>query len=128
MPFGLTNAHVVFQHRMNDIFREYLDQFIVIYLDDILVFSSNIKQQYTHHVKLVLVKLREYRLYAKNEKCEFDRTSVDFFVYVISTQGITMDTQRLRLSDSGSFQLKYEKCNNFSVSPVFINVSSKNFQ
>ena len=95
MPFGLTNAPTVFQHMMNDIFREYLDHFVVIYLDDILVFSSNIKE-HTRHVRLVLAKLREHGLYAKSEKCEFDRTSVEFLGYVISTQGITMDTRKVK--------------------------------
>ena len=75
---------------INDIFREYLDHFVVIYLDDILVFSMNIKE-HTRHVRLVLTKLREHGLYAKSEKCEFDRTSVtEFLGYVISTQGIVV--------------------------------------
>ena len=91
MSFGFTNAPAVFQHMMNDIFREYLHHFVVIYLDDILVFSSNIKEHsplraWTLYVKLVLAKLREHELYAKSEKCEFDRTSVEFLGYVISTQ------------------------------------------
>ena len=57
----------------NDMFREYLDHFVVIYLDDILVFSSNWEEQ-PHQVRLVLKKLREYGLFAKSEKCDFDRT------------------------------------------------------
>ena len=68
---------------MNDIFQEYLDHFVVIYLDDILVSSSNIKE-HTRHVMLVLAKLPEHGLYAKSEKCEFDRTFVEFLGYVIS--------------------------------------------
>mgnify|MGYP000532974220 FL=1 len=94
MPFGLTNAPAVFQHMMNNIFREYLDHFVVIYLDDILVFSSNI-EEHTRHVRLVLSKLREHGLYAKSEKCEFDRTSVEFLGYVISPSGITMDARKV---------------------------------
>jgi hypothetical protein len=71
MPFGLTNALAVFQHLMNDIFQDYMDEFVVVYLDDILIFS---KDQETHdkHVRLVLAMLREHGLYAKMEKCEFD--------------------------------------------------------
>ena len=95
MPFGLTNAPAVFQHMMNDIFREYLDHFVVIYLDDILVFSSNIKDN-TQHVRLVLTKLWEHGLSDKSEKCEFDRTSIEFLGYFISTQGITMDTWKIK--------------------------------
>ena len=56
MPFGLTNAPVVFQHMMNDIFREHLDDFVVIYLDDILIFSTN-EGEHKKHVRLVLEKL-----------------------------------------------------------------------
>ena len=64
-------------------------------MDDILVFYSNIKE-HTQHVRLVLTKLREHGLYAKSEKCEFDRTSVEFLGYVILTQGITMSTQKVK--------------------------------
>ncbi len=87
MPFGLTNAPAVFQHLMNDILREYMDEFVVVYLDDILIFS---KDQETHdkHVRLVLATLREHGLYAKLEKCEFDKSSMAFFGYVISPYGI----------------------------------------
>jgi hypothetical protein len=94
MPFGLTNAPVVFQHLMNDIFREYMDEFVVVYLDDILIFS---KDQETHdkHVRLVLTTLREHGLYAKMEKCEFDKSSVAFLGYVISPDGIFMDKSKV---------------------------------
>ena len=94
MPFGLTNAPAVFQHMMNDIFREYLDQFVVIYLDNILIFSQDYIE-HTKHVRLILTKLREHGLYAKPEKCEFDRTSVEFLGYVISSDGITMDEKKV---------------------------------
>ena len=75
---------------LNDLFREYLDHFVVIYLDDILVFSSNL-EEHTHYVRLVLHKLQEHGLYAKGEKYEFDRTSIEFLEYVISPSGIVMD-------------------------------------
>ena len=94
MPFGLTNAPAVFQHMMNHIFREYLDHFVVIYLDDILVFSSNM-EEHTRHVRLILAKLREHGLYAKSEKCEFDQTSMEFLGYVISPSRIRMDTRKV---------------------------------
>ena len=94
MPFGLTNAPTVFQHMMNDIFRQYLDHFVVIYLDDILVFSSSL-EEHTRQVRLVLAKLREHGLYAKSEKCEFDRTSIEFLGYIISPTGIKMDMKKV---------------------------------
>ena len=67
----------------------------MIYLDDILVFSLNIKE-HTQHLRLVLAKLREHGLYAKSEKCEFDHTFVEFLGYVISTHGITMVTRKVK--------------------------------
>ena len=94
MPFGLTNAPAVFQHMINDIFREYLDQFMVAYLDDILIYSPDL---HTHeqHVRLVLSKLREHGLYAKCEKCVFDQPSVEFLGYIISPDGISMDQRKV---------------------------------
>ena len=70
MPFGLTNAPPVFQHMMNDIFQEYLNHFVVIYLDDILSFLPNM-EEHTRQVWLVLAKLCEHGFYAKGEICEF---------------------------------------------------------
>ena len=90
MPFGLTNAPAVFQHLMNDILREYLDIFCVVYLDDILVYSET-PEEHTIHVKLVLAKLMENSLYAKLEKCHFSTSKVDFLGYTISNNGIAMD-------------------------------------
>ena len=94
MSFGLTNAPDVFQHMMNDIFRAYLDQFFVIDLDDILILSPSSVEQ-TQHVRLVLTKLCKYGLYAKREKCGFDRTPVEFLGYTISLEGITMDGRKV---------------------------------
>ena len=104
MPFGLTNAPAVFQHMMNDMFQEYIDHFVVIYPDNILIFSSNLNE-HIHHVWLVLTKLWEYGPYAKNEKCEFDRTSVEFLGYMISSSGITMDECKVVHSPIGLSQL-----------------------
>jgi len=70
MPFDLTNGPAVFQHMMNDLFQEHLDDFVVIYLDDILRFFKN-EEDHEKHVRLVLEKLRERGLYAKPEKCLF---------------------------------------------------------
>ena len=94
MPFGLTNAPAVFQHLMNDVFREFLDQFVVIYLDDVLIFSKT-QEEHEKHVRLVLEKLKTAGLYAKLEKCEFDKDSVEFLGYVISQKGISMDRHKV---------------------------------
>jgi transposase InsO family protein len=95
MPFGLTNAPAVFQHMMNDVFREWLDVFVVVYLDDILVFSAS-QAEHDAHVVRVLERLREHGLYAKPEKCEFDRDTVEWLGFVISPTGVSMDAAKVR--------------------------------
>ena len=75
---------------MNDIFWEYLNQFMVAYLDDILIYSLDLDTQ-EHHVHLVLSRLREHGLYAKYEKCMFEQSSMKFLGYIFSSDGISMD-------------------------------------
>ena len=70
MSFGLTNAPATFSRLMNSVFMEYLDKFVVVYLDDILIYSKN-EEEHAEHQRLVLMKLREHRRYAKFSKCEF---------------------------------------------------------
>ncbi len=82
MPFGLTNASVVFQHMMNDVFCEYLDDFVVYYKNQILIFSKNMAN-HELHVHLVLDKFQEVGLYAKLEKCGFHQSKVEFLSYII---------------------------------------------
>jgi hypothetical protein len=89
MPFGLTNAPASFQHLMNDIFRDTLDVFVVVYLDDILVFSCD-PTQHQEHVREVLRRLIANGLYAKAEKCEFTKTSTEFLGFIVSADGIAM--------------------------------------
>jgi hypothetical protein len=69
MSFGLTNAPAYFMHPMNKVFMEYLDKFVVVFIDDIFVYSRSEKEH--EHLRLALQKLREHRLYAKLSKCEF---------------------------------------------------------
>ena len=95
MPFGLCNAPATFQHLVNDIFREYLDDFLVVYLDDILIFSPSL-ELHRHHVKKVLTILRKHKLFLKAEKCEFERTTIQFLGFVISTGGVAMDPQKIK--------------------------------
>ena len=70
MPFGLTNAPAVFQHMANDVFRDFLDRFVIIYLDDILIYSRTL-EEHERLVRQVLERLRQFGLYAKLEKCTF---------------------------------------------------------
>ena len=85
MPFGLTNAPAIFQALVNDVLRDMLNVFVVVYLDDILIFSPNETEhvQHVQHVRLVLRRLLENRLYIKAEKCEFHSPSVEFLGFVL---------------------------------------------
>ena len=99
MPFGLTNAPATFQHLMNDIFRDLLDHVVIIYLDDILIFSDT----YDEHVKQVsevLSRLRKNNLYASLKKCDFHKEEVEFLGYILSGVGIRMDPKKLKVITS----------------------------
>ena len=76
MSFGLTNAPAYFMNLMNKVFMEFLDKFVIVFIDDILVYSKN-EEEHKEHLRLVLGKLREHRLYAKFSKCEFWLKEVD---------------------------------------------------
>lgn len=95
MPLGLTNAPATFQHFMNDIFRDALDHFVVIYLDDILIFSNNLKD-HEQHVRLVLQRLRDNDLFCKIEKCSFEQTEVIFLGFHVGPHGLQMDTSKIQ--------------------------------
>lgn len=95
MPFGLTNAPSAFQHLMNDIFREHLDQFVIVYLDDILVFSTS-KADHDNHVRTVLSLLRANNLFAKATKCIFGASEVEFLGYLVGVNGLRMDPAKVQ--------------------------------
>ena len=97
---------------MNDIFREYLDQFVVIYLDDILIFSQDYIE-HTKHIRLILSRLREHGLYAKPEKCEFGRTLVEFLGYVIPSYGLTMDKKKVAMVQEWEFPTRVKDVQSF---------------
>ncbi|ETE56566.1 Tf2-1, partial [Ophiophagus hannah] len=94
MPFRLTNAPAVFQHLMNDVFWDMLDRFVVVYLDDILIYSRS-RESHLQHVRLVLQRLWEHQLYAKLEKCIFFQASIEFLGHIISPEGIAMDPRKM---------------------------------
>jgi len=89
MPFGLTNAPAIFQSMMTDIFRDILDIYVVVYIDDLLIFSTSI-DSHVSHVREVLGRLRTHRLFAKLSKCTFHASDVEFLGFVISGSGISM--------------------------------------
>ncbi|GAA6018098.1 hypothetical protein JCM10207_006080 [Rhodosporidiobolus poonsookiae] len=94
MPFGLTNAPAAFQHLINDTFRPFLDVFVVVYLDDILVYSRN-AEEHDRHVKLVLDKMREAKLFAKIEKCSFGASSCEYLGFIVDQDGVRMDPSKI---------------------------------
>jgi len=95
MPFGLTNAPATFCTLMNDIFREWLDDFVVVYIDDILIYSVSL-EEHAEHLRKVFQRLRENKLYAKLEKCEFGVTEVNFLGHRITQEGLKMDDHKVK--------------------------------
>jgi hypothetical protein len=90
MSFGLTNAPAVFMDTMNRVFHDYLDQFTVVFIDDILIYLKMLKE-HKEHLRKELERLRREKLYAKLEKCEFWLDSVSFLRHVISDEGVVVD-------------------------------------
>jgi len=96
MPFGVTNAPTIFMDYMNRIFQPYLDQFVVVFIDDILIYYES-WEEHSEHLRVVLEILREHQLYRKLSKCEFWLDEVQFLGHVISTQGIVVDPTKIEM-------------------------------
>jgi len=94
MPFGLTNAPAAFQRFVNTIFADMLDVCVVVYLDDILIYSEDMDSHHKH-VQEVLRRLRLHKLFAKPEKCEFHLDSVEYLGYCLSPNGLTMSPDKI---------------------------------
>ena len=94
MPFGLTNALAAFMDLMNRVFGPYLDKFVIVFIDDILVYSSS-KEEHAEHLRIVLQTLREHHLYAKFIKFQFWLDRVAFLGNVVSVEGISVDPQKI---------------------------------
>jgi Reverse transcriptase (RNA-dependent DNA polymerase) len=94
MPFGLTNAPAIFQAYINKALLGLLDTICVVYLDDIVVYSNDY-EAHTHHVRMVLERLREYELYINLKKCSFHITSIDFLGFIVSVNGVSMEKSRV---------------------------------
>jgi hypothetical protein len=95
MSFGLTNAPAYFMYLMNSMFMPELDKFVVVFIDDILVYSKN-EDEHTEHLHIVLQRLRDHRLYAKLSKCEFWLREIKFLGHTISQDGISVDPEKVQ--------------------------------
>ncbi|WVZ52813.1 hypothetical protein U9M48_003835 [Paspalum notatum var. saurae] len=94
MSLGLTNAPAYFMNLMNKVFMEYLDKFVVVFIDDILIYSKT-EEEHEEHLRLVLQKLRDHKLYAKLSKCEFWLDQVPFLGHIVSKGGIMVDPSKI---------------------------------
>jgi hypothetical protein len=94
MSFGLTNAPAYFMNLMNKVFMKFLDKFVVVFMDDILVYSKT-EEEHAEHLRLMLETLREHQLYAKFNKCEFWMKEVGFLGHVISAGGVSVDPSKI---------------------------------
>ncbi|XP_042404634.1 uncharacterized mitochondrial protein AtMg00860-like [Zingiber officinale] len=94
MPFGVTNAPALFMELMNRVFSEYLDKFVIVFIDDIVIYSKT-QEEHAEHLSITLQILRERQLYAKFSKCEFWLDQVSFLGHVISKDGIIVDPSKI---------------------------------
>nr|GEY50863.1 putative reverse transcriptase domain-containing protein [Tanacetum cinerariifolium] len=94
MPFGLTNASTVFMDLMNRVCKPYLDEFVIVFIDDIFIYSKN-KEDHEEHLKIILERLKNEKLYAKFSKCDFWLESVHFLGYVIESDGVHVDPAKV---------------------------------
>ncbi|GJR37677.1 putative reverse transcriptase domain-containing protein [Tanacetum coccineum] len=94
MPFGLTNVPAVFMDLMNLVCKRYLDKFMIVFIDDILIYCKS-KEEHAEHLKLILELLKKEELYAKFLKCEFWLSKVQFHGHVIDSEGIHMDPAKI---------------------------------
>jgi hypothetical protein len=95
MSFGLTNAPAHFTYIMNSIFMPELDKFVVVFIDDILIYSKN-EEEHAKHLRIVLTRLREYQLYAKFSKCTFWLEEIQFLGHILSAKGIAVESSKVK--------------------------------
>jgi hypothetical protein len=94
MSFGLTNAPAYFMYLMNSVFMDYLDKFVVVFIDDILIYSQN-EQEHEEHLRKVLQRLQDCQLYAKLSKCEFWISEVLLLGHIINREGLDVDPKKV---------------------------------
>ena len=96
MSFGLTNAAATFMDLMNKMFKQYLDLFVIVFIDDILIYSRS-EEEHASHLRLFLQTLKDRQLFAMFSKCEFLLQSVAFLGHIVSCEGIRVDSQKIEV-------------------------------
>ena len=112
MPFGLTNAPTTFCNLLNDVLFNYLDAFVVVYLDDIVVYNQTLNE-HEKHLRMVVQQLKEHRLYVKPDKCEFVQELITFLKHKISVGLIKMDEGKVWAIKEWSILSKLTKLQSF---------------
>jgi hypothetical protein len=95
VPFGLTNAPATFMCLMNNVLKKFLDRFVLVFIDDILIYSKN-REEHEEHIRLILQVLREHHLYTKFSKCDFFQKQVHYLGHVISKEGVAVDLDKIK--------------------------------
>src|SRR3989337_2321539 len=95
MSFGLTNAPAFFMHMMNKVFMDFLDKFVVVFIDDILIYSKG-EEEHKEHLRAVLQRLHDHQLFAKFSKCEFWLKQVRFLGHILFAEGIAVDPSKVK--------------------------------
>ena len=96
MPFGLTNVPAAFMDLMNKVFSNYLEKFVIVFINDILVYSKS-HEEHERHLSLVLQRLREEKLYAKFSKCSFWLEEISFLGHIVKKEGVTIDPEKIKV-------------------------------
>ena len=112
MPFGLTNALTAFMNLMHRVFQPYLDMFIMVFVDNILIYSKS-EEDHEGHLRIVLQTLKEHQLYAKFSKCDFWLTKVSFLGHVLSASRLSMDSEKVEAIISWERPKSVFKIHNF---------------
>ena len=95
MPFGITNAPVDFMSLMNNVMHKYLDKFVVVFIDDMLIYSKS-EEEHKEHLKIVLQELREHQLFAKFSKCDFFKDKIQYLGHVVTKKVIPVDPEKIK--------------------------------
>jgi hypothetical protein len=112
MSFGLTNAPAYFMNLMNKVFMEELDKFVVVFIDDILVYSKSV-EEHEQHLRVVLGKLKAHKLYAKFSKCEFWLEKISFLGHILTAEGVAVDPGKVEIVSNWQQSTNVSKIRSF---------------